>query len=191
MTLYNEKMIPILDDLENPEIELAGGSTVGMLLSVTNSLIKYICNKTLGKKKYENVQEEVLKIKEEANNLKKYALSIIDEDRVVLDEILKTYRLKKEEPKLYEEACKNGVDFCLEVTKKAVCTLKLVDRLEKVGNRMLASDFEICRNYAMASIEASIVNVEVNMKSVNNEEYVRGIRSCLEEVCKGYILIRS
>lgn len=189
MTLYNEKMISILNDLENPEIELAGGSAVGMILSTTNSLIKYICNKTLGKKKYEDVQEEVLKIKEEADDLKKYALNVIDEDRMVLDKILKSYKFRKEEPKIYENACKGGVDFCLEVTKKAICTLKLVDRLEKVGNKMLASDFKICRNYAMASIEASIVNVEVNLKSVSDEEYVRKIRSCLEKVSKGYILI--
>lgn len=181
MTLYNEKMIPILDDLENPEIELAGGSTVGMLLSVTNSLIKYICNKTLGKSKYEDVQAEVLKIKEEADDLRNFALNIIDEDRVVLDKILKTYKLRKEEPMFYENACKDGVDFCVEVTKKAESTLKLVERVEKVGNRMLASDFEICKNYAVASIKASIVNVEVNLKSVSDEEYVREIRNWIKE----------
>ena len=54
MILYNEKIRPILDDLENPEIELAGGSAVGMVLSITDSLISYICNLTIGKKKYEN-----------------------------------------------------------------------------------------------------------------------------------------
>lgn len=182
MTLYHEKMVSILDDLENSEIELAGGSTVGMILSVTNSLIKYICNKTLGRKKYEEMQEEVLKIKEEAEKLKKYALMVIDEDRMVLDKILKSYKFRKEEPKIYENACKDGVDFCLEVTKRAVYTLKLVDRLEKVANQMLASDFKICRKYAEASIEASIINVEVNLKSVSDEEYVIKIRNCLEKI---------
>ena len=53
MKTYGEKMLPILEDLENPDIELAGGSTVGMILSITDSLLIYICNKTIGKKKYE------------------------------------------------------------------------------------------------------------------------------------------
>lgn len=83
MILYNEKIRPILDDLENPEIELAGGSAVGMVLSITDSLISYICNLTIGKKKYENVQDEVIKIKKEAEVLREKALKVIDEDRVV------------------------------------------------------------------------------------------------------------
>ena len=51
--MYYEKLIPILSDLENKEIEIAGGSVVGMNLATINSLIKYISNLTLGKKKYE------------------------------------------------------------------------------------------------------------------------------------------
>ena len=74
MILYNEKIRPILDDLENPEIELAGGSAVGMVLSITDSLISYICNLTIGKKKYENVQDEVIKIKKEAEVLRERRL---------------------------------------------------------------------------------------------------------------------
>ena len=112
MILYNEKIRPILDDLENPEIELAGGSAVGMVLSITDSLISYICNLTIGKKKYENVQDEVIKIKKEAEVLREKALKVIDEDRVVLDKLLKAFKVRKEEPEKLEEASKESVLFC-------------------------------------------------------------------------------
>ena len=97
MILYNEKLKPILEDLESPEIELAGGSTVGMILSITNSLIIYICNLTIGKKKYEDVQDEVIRIKNEATKIKEIALKVIDEDTRVL--IIEPYGDK------YEELC--------------------------------------------------------------------------------------
>ena len=48
--MYNEKLNPILNDLENKDIEIAGGSVVGMVLSTINSLIKYIANLTVDKK---------------------------------------------------------------------------------------------------------------------------------------------
>lgn len=183
MEQYNEKLKPILNDLENPKIEIAGGSAVGMVLSITNSLIEYICNLTIGKKKYENVQDEVLKIKEEAESLKEKALYIIDEDRNVLDKILKAYKTRKENPEELEEASKASVIFCKEVMDNAFKTLKLSKRIALVGNRMLSSDFEISKKYAFSSVEASIVNIEINLKSVSDETFVKKVR---EEYLKQY-----
>ena len=176
MEQYKEKLKPILNDLENPKIEIAGGSTVGMILSITNSLICYICNLTIGKKNYENVQEEVLKIKEEAETLKEKALYVIDEDRNVLDKILKAYKTKKENPEELEEASKASVIFCIEVMEIACKTLELSNKIALVGNKMLSSDFKISKQYAISSIEASIVNIEINLKSVKDEKFVKEMR---------------
>ena len=173
---YNEKLKPVLDDLESKEIEIAGGSAVGMILSITNSLIGYICNLTIGKKNYESVQEEVLNIKKETDELKKETLIIIDQDKEVLEKILGGYKIRKENPEEFERINKEAVIFCLDVTKNAFETLKLANRVSKVGNRMLSSDFEICKDYAFASIKASIVNVKVNLKSVQDEEFKNDIK---------------
>ena len=48
--MYNDKIKHILEDLENKDIDIAGGSVVGMVLSTINSLITYIANLTVGKK---------------------------------------------------------------------------------------------------------------------------------------------
>ena len=57
--MYSEKIEDILNDLENKELEIAGGSVVGIVLSTVNSLIKYIANLTIGKKNYMDVQDRV------------------------------------------------------------------------------------------------------------------------------------
>ena len=173
---YNEKLKPVLDDLESKEVEIAGGSAVGMILSITNSLIGYICNLTIGKKNYESVQEEVLNIKKETDELKKETLIIIDQDKEILEKILRGYKIRKENSEEFEKINKEAVIFCLDVTKNAFKTLKLANRVSKVGNRMLSSDFEICKDYAFASIKASIVNVKVNLKSVQDEEFKNDIK---------------
>lgn len=179
---YNEMLKPVLDDLESKEVEIAGGSAVGMILSITNSLIGYICNLTIGKKNYESVQEEVVNIKKEVDELKKEALIIIDKDKVVLEKILGGYKIRKENPEEFERINKEAVIFCLDVTKNAFETLKLADRISKVGNRMLSSDFEICKDYAFASIKASIVNVKINLKSIQNEEFKNDIEKRYNEI---------
>ena len=169
--MYNEKLKPILSGIENKDIEIAGGSVVGMVLSITNSLIQYICNLTIGKKNYLSVQDEVLAIKTDAEKLKLEVLEAIDKDKEILEGILKAYKLRKEEPLQLEKTEKEAVKFCIEVTKKALETLKLADRISKVGNRMLSSDFKISKYYAFASVEASIVNVKINLNSIKDGEF--------------------
>ena len=173
--MYAEKIVPILQDLEKKEIEIAGGSTVGMLLSITNSLIKYISNLTLGKKKYEDVQNEVKRVLERAQDLKKYSLEVIDKDREVLEELLNAYKLRKENQSLYETKCKQAVEFCMDVVEKSFETFKLSEEISKIGNKMLASDFKICKIYSKACIEAGIVNVNINLDSLSDEIYINEI----------------
>lgn len=191
--MYFEKLTPILEDLENKEVEIAGGSVVGMVLSITNSLITYIGNLTKDKKKYENVKEEVLEILEKSNNLKQKALKGIDKDKEVLEKILIAYKamnneenneLKKEKETEYIKVCKDAVEFCLDVLNTAFETLKLSDNISKVGNRMLASDFKICKYYSYASVQAAIVNVEINLNSIDDEKYKNEVKEKYEKIIK-------
>ena len=174
--MYKEKLNDILDDIENKEVDIAGGAIVGMVLSVTNSLIKYISNLTVGKKKYIEVQEKVNEILINAENLKKQTLNIIDKDKEILERILDAYKLRKEDYDNYVKINKEAVDFCMQVLNLAFETLKLAKEISLVGNRMLASDFKICAYYSFASIESAIVNVEINLNSIDDENYKKQIK---------------
>jgi hypothetical protein len=132
-----------------------------MVLSIIDALIDYICNLTKDKKSYENVRDEVIKIKLESEELRKKSLEAIDQDEKILKEILDGYKKRKEEPEKLEEICKKSAEFCLSVTENAVKTLKLAKRISEIGNRMLSSDFKICKMYAFTSVEAGIENVKI------------------------------
>ena len=168
--MYSEKIEDILQDLENKELEIAGGSVVGMILSTVNSLIKYIANLTIGKKNYIYVEEQVKQILQAAEELKKKSMLSIDKDKEVLEKILISYKNRKEEPENYQQVCKEAVEFALEVVEIAYKTLELSKEIAKVGNRMLASDFKICEYYSIASIQASKENYFINYNSISNEE---------------------
>ena len=186
--MYYEKMNSILNDLENKDLEIAGGSVVGMILSTINSLIKYIAHLTINKKYYENVQEKIKEILEKAEELKQKSLYAIDKDKEILEEILEAYKLRKENIQNYQQVCKKAVDFCMEVVDIANETLKLSDEISKVGNRMLASDFKICKYYSIASVQSAMENVYINLKSIEDEEYTKQIedecKDILEEIQK-------
>lgn len=180
--MYSEKIKKILTDLEDKEIHLAGGSTVGMCLSIINSLIKYIANLTLGKKKYLDVQKQIEEILKEAEELKNKSLEVVDKDVEVLANILASYKEKKENYEKYDLINRKAVDFCIEVTKIALDTLILTEKISKVGNKMLASDFKICAYYSFTSVEASIVNIEVNLEEIKDESYKKEIEKQYKKI---------
>lgn len=169
--MYNDKLKPILSDLESKEIEIAGGGVVGIVLSTINSLIKYIGNLTVNKKNYEDVQDKINEILDKANDLKNKSLNVIDDDKNILEEILSSYKTRKDDMDKYIEVCKKSVEFCEYVLNIAFETLKLSCEISEVGNRMLASDFKICKYYSYASIKSAVVNVNINLESITDEKY--------------------
>lgn len=182
--MYCEKIDDILLDLEEKDIPLAGGSTIGIILSVTNSLVKYIANLTIGKKKYILVENDIIEILRNAETLKQRAKSVIDKDVKVLDNLLLSYKNRKSSKEDYEKSCKNATEFSLEVAKLSIDTLKLVGEISKVGNKMLKSDFEICVYYSYAALEASIVNIKVNLNSVEDTKFKNTIKETYNRMIK-------
>ena len=179
--MYYEGIEPFLTNLEDKSVGVAGGSVVAMVLSSLNSLIMYISNLTIGKKKYADVEEQVKEIFNEANRLKTKTLQMIDGDKLVLDVILEAYKTRTENPDKYNQACKKGVEFCMDVLQTAVQVLELADRISACGNRMLSSDFQICAHYGLASVESAIVNVKINLIEELGNEYIDEINEKCED----------
>lgn len=180
--MYSEKLEKILVDLENSKIHLAGGSAVGMVLSIVNSLIKYASNLSLGKKKYENIQEQIEEIIKKADALKANSMKVIDEDKEILEEILKAYKTKQDDEKKYELICKKSTDFCMDVVLLSYESLKLSDQISKIGNNLLESDFKICKYYSEASIKAAIENVKINAKEVRDKQYISQTKKMCDDI---------
>jgi len=161
-----------LSDLANKEVEMGGGSLIGLNLASVCALIEYIANLTLGKKKYMLVQDEVKVILEEAKRLKEDSLEIIDKDKEILEEILLTYKLKEEAKDKYDKTLINAVDFSFDVLNKSVEVLKLALKISKIGNLMLVSDFEICANTSYNAAENSVTNIKINLLNLEDENYI-------------------
>lgn len=168
--MYQDKIKDILNDLENPQTHIAGGSVVGIILSTINSLIIYSCNLTIDKPKYLEVNDQVKNILEQAIKNKKEALNSIDEDNDILEKLLSKYKERKDNPSSYEEACINAVTFALKVITLAYETKKLSEEISLIGNRMLTSDYNICNYYSDSSIKSSYENYYINLNGIQDEQ---------------------
>lgn len=172
--MYKEKTIECyLNDLSSNKSVPGGGSAAALIGAVSASVICFISNLTIGKKKYKEVEPAVKEILEETLEYKKNLIKMIDKDNQILTEILETFRNGDKEE--LNKVSKKAVDFSMQMAEKCVNIMELCLKISKVGNEMLASDFEVAAYTGDAAVNSAIANVKINLKNVNNEKYISDI----------------
>ena len=174
--MYSEKSIQeFLDDLSSSNSIPGGGSAAALSGALNAAVISFIANLTIGKEKYKEVEAEAKEILAESEELKKEMLLMIDQDSRILSDILDSY--KAGDKNKVKTVCQDAVEFSMDMTKKAVRLMRLSLEISEIGNRMLASDFEVAAYIGDAAVSSAIANVKINLKSLDNQEYKENIKN--------------
>ena len=173
--MYAQKSIEeFLDDLSSSNSIPGGGSAAALSGALNAAVVSFIANLTIGKKKYEEVEAEAKEILAESEELKKEMLLMIDQDSRILSNILDSYKAGDQEK--VKSVCQDAVEFSMDMTKKAVRLMRLSLEISEIGNRMLASDFEVAAYIGDAAVGSAIANVKINLKSLDDKEYKENIK---------------
>ena len=173
--MYSQKSIEeFLNDLSSSNSIPGGGSAAALSGALNAAVISFIANLTIGKEKYKEVEAEAKEILAESEELKKEMLLMIDQDSKILSDILDSY--KDGDQNKVKSVCQDAVEFSMDMTKKAVRLMRLSLEISEIGNRMLASDFEVAAYIGDAAVSSAIANVKINLKSLKNEEYKENIK---------------
>ena len=172
--MYGQKSIEeFLDDLSSSNSIPGGGSAAALSGALNAAVVSFIANLTIGKKKYQEVEAEAKEILAESEELKKEMLLMIDQDSKILSDILDSYKAGDQDR--VKSVCHDAVEFSMDMTKKAVRLMRLSLEISEIGNRMLASDFEVAAYIGDAAVGSAIANVKINLKSLDNEDYKENI----------------
>ncbi|CCU77881.1 COG3404: Methenyl tetrahydrofolate cyclohydrolase [Halanaerobium saccharolyticum subsp. saccharolyticum DSM 6643] len=174
--MYAQKTIEeFLNDLSSSNSIPGGGSAAALSGALNAAVISFIANLTIGKEKYANVETEAQEILVESEELKKEMLLMIDKDSKILGDILDSY--KAGDKNKVKAVCQDAVEFSMDMTKKAVRLMRLSLEISEIGNRMLASDFEVAAYIGDAAVGSAIANIKINLKSLDDQEYKENIKS--------------
>lgn len=172
--MYSQKSIEeFLNDLGSKNSIPGGGSAAALTGALNAAVISFIANLTVGKDKYKDVEVEAREILIESKELQKEMLLMIDQDSQILSKILSNYQ--KGEQKEIQLISQKAVGFSLEMAKKSVRLMRLSLEISEIGNRMLASDFEVAAYLGEAAVGSSVANVKINLKNLNNKEYKNNV----------------
>jgi glutamate formiminotransferase/formiminotetrahydrofolate cyclodeaminase len=160
-----------------------GGSTAALCGALSASLSSMVSNLTVGKKDYEQVQEDVKKIAVSAQSLKDEFLRAVDLDTLAFNKLMETYKLpkktedqKEEKVKAVEAASKEATLVPFGVLENSIEALMLAKEVALKGNKNSLSDAGVAGLTAQTAAEGAYYNIIINLPDIQDSEFKSKIK---------------
>jgi len=187
--LIDKKVSNFLNELASNSPTPGGGSVAALAGALGAALISMVGNLTVGKKKYEDVEEDIKKILSSSEKLRYELSQLIEEDVKVFNNFMATYKMPKEtedEKKIrtekMQEALIKAAKVPLKVAYKCLDILSLSKEVAEKGNINVVSDAGVAVLMAEAALESAILNVKINLKMIKDEKTKEELSSSIQEL---------
>lgn len=166
-----------LRTLSSKEPVPGGGGASSMAGALGNALGQMVANLTIGKKRYQEVEEEVKELLVQMEAAQKQFLELADKDAQAFAPLAQCYGLsasteeeKAHKEKVMEECLLKASLVPLEIMKKAVKMLEILDILAEKGSRLAVSDVGVGVQFIRTAVLGAVMNVYINTKAMKNRE---------------------
>ena len=173
-----EQLSPFLDILASGNPTPGGGSASAVAGALAGALTSMICHVTVGKKKYQDVAEELSGIQGQAHHIRIRLQQLIVEDSQAFNAVIAAFTLPKatEEEKntrsaAIQEAFKGAIVPPFDVMRNALKILKLAEALVEKSNPNAITDLACAVHLAKAAIAGAELNVKINLSSIKDAEF--------------------
>lgn len=157
-----------------------GGSVAALCGALSASLSGMVASLTVGKKGYENKEEEMIALKEKAAFLQQSLLLAIDEDASSFNDYMSALKLPKEteEQKSVRKAAlqqglKEAAMVPMRTSELAAEIFPLAAFVVEHGNKNALSDGLVSAMTARTAILSALLNVKINLASIKDEAFVQ------------------
>lgn len=154
-----------------------GGSVAAYCGVLAASLGQMVCNLTIGKQKYADVEPRVIEIKSQLEQLSSRMRELIAEDAASFEAVLSAYRLPKatdlqkaERGSQIQIALGGAVAVPLETAQRGFEVSRLLGELSKIGNPNALSDVAVGAQLAQLAVSGASYNISVNLDSIADRE---------------------
>lgn len=171
-----------------------GGSIAALNAAIAAALSEMVANLTIGKKKYEDKEEQMKQIAASANNYQMLFIQDIDADSDAYNKVFDAFKLPKEtdEEKAYrsqqiQEATKIAAEVPMEVARKAYALMDIITDVAENGNQNAVTDACVSMMTARTAALGALLNVRINLSSIKDEAYVSKMKAEADELEKNAV----
>lgn len=186
--LVEKTITGFIDELASDLPAPGGGSVAALSGALGAGLLSMVCNLTIGKEKYKDVEADLKELLPRAEEKQKQLLELIDTDTESFNKVMAAFKLPKgneEEKKARSEAIQKATIIAAQVPLDAALTclevLRLAPEIAEKGNINAASDVGVAAQQAEAGLHGAVLNVKINLSSIKDQDFVKKAESQVEE----------
>ena len=187
MSLVKLTVEDFVEQLASASPTPGGGSASAFAGAVAAGLVEMACNLTIGREKFRDVEKELTVVLERAGELRIVMLAAVDEDTDAYSAVSQAYKMPKasDEEKhartaAIQRALKAATIVPLNVAKAAMETSQLAQIALEKCNPNVSSDARVARGLALAAREGAAANVEINLSSITDVDFVSKMQEDLQ-----------
>ena len=167
-----------------------GGGAAALVGAIGTALGNMVGSLTVGKKKYADVQDEIIALKAKCDALQTELLNQVEADEVNFLPLAKAYGIPKDDPnrdKVMEEATLIACSTPMKIMELCCQAMEYVSVFAAKGSRLAVSDAGCAAVCCKAALQAASLNVFINTKSLKNravaEEMNAKANAMLDKYC--------
>ena len=183
---------PFLDALASSAATPGGGSAAAILGGMGAALVSMVCNLTIGKKKYADVEGDMKDVLAKAEDLRHRLTGMIQEDVKAFDTVMGAYGMPKEtdadkaaRDAAIQDALKQATEVPIRCCRLAREVIDLALTASEKGNLNVISDAGVGVLSANAALRSAALNVYINAKMISDKSFTDAKLSELENLLAG------
>jgi formiminotetrahydrofolate cyclodeaminase len=170
---------PFVEQLAAPTATPGGGSAAAASGAMAAGLANMVAAMSRGKKAYLQHETQLSAAIARLGALREELKTAIDADAESYNSVMKAYKAAKDSANGdagINAALKQATSVPLGVAERVVEVADLAEKLKPITNPNMKSDLVTAIALAKAALEGALANVEINLESLKDEEFVSAAR---------------
>ncbi len=159
-----------------------GGGASALVGAIGTALGNMVGSLTVGKKKYADVEADIIALKEKSDALQKDLLFLVEEDARVFEPLSRAYGMAKdtdeekaEKDRVMEIVLKDACSVPMDIMRKCCEAIGIIEEFAAKGSIIAISDAGVGAAFCKAALLGASLNVFINTKAMKNREYAESL----------------
>ena len=174
MDIANYTVDEFLSKLSSSDPTPGGGALAGLAGAMSAAMLAMVCNLTIGRPRYADVEDAVRAILVEAGALQEKLLGLANADADAYGAVRDAYRLPQgtEEEKAARTAAiaqsmERATDVPVQTAEAAQAVLDLAARSGEISNRLMLGDVAVAAHLALGATRAAADQARLNLMGMS------------------------
>ena len=166
-----------------------GGGAAALVGAIGTALGNMVGSLTVGKKKYAEVEAEIIALKAKCDALQTELLNQVEADDIGFVPLAKAYGIPKDDPNrdtVMEEATLIACSTPMHIMELCCEAIEYIAVFAAKGSRLALSDAGCAAVCVKAALQSAALNVFINTKSIQNPVVAEALNTKANEILNKY-----